>query len=198
MLKHLRSAFILMSLLTLLLGVAYPLAMTGLAQTLFPAQARGGLIVRDGVTIGSRLIGQNFRQEKYFHGRPSATTDVGSDGKTIEAPYNAMGSSGSNLGPISKALIERVKNEADALRAENPKPIPVDLVTTSASGLDPHISVAAAKFQLPRVARARGLSEAAVQSLVAAYTERPLLGVIGEPIVHVLELNLALDRLEKK
>jgi K+-transporting ATPase ATPase C chain len=188
MLKHLRVAAILMVAFTLLLGIAYPLAVTGLAQALFPAQARGSLIVRDGQVVGSSLIGQSFTQERYFQGRPSATSPA----------YNAAGSGGSNLGPTSKALAERVRADVAARQADRKgpvPPVPVDLVTSSASGLDPHITPAAAEFQVPRVARSRGLREGAVRELVAANTSGRLFGIIGEPVVNVLELNLALDRL---
>lgn len=196
MLNALRPALVLFVLLSLLTGVAYPLAMTGLARTLFPAQAGGSLVERDGKVIGSTLIGQNFAAEKYFHGRPSATTDTDPNdaSKTVPAPYNAANSSGSNLGPTSKALRDRIAADAARLHAENPDlPVPVDLVTTSASGLDPQISPAAARFQVPRVAKARGLDSARVQALVEAHTQGRWLGLIGEPTVNVLALNLALD-----
>lgn len=182
--------------MTLLTGIVYPLGMTGIAQAIFPDQANGSLIMRNGKVIGSELIGQNFVSDKYFHGRPSATNapDPKDPNKTVDAPYNAANSSGSNLGPTSKALIDRVKKDAAALAAENPgTPIPVDLVTTSASGLDPDITPAAAYFQIPRVARARGIAQEALRNLVARQIEGRIAGVIGEPHVNVLRLNLSLD-----
>jgi K+-transporting ATPase ATPase C chain len=196
MIKQIRPAIVMLVLLTALTGLAYPLAMTGVAQLVFPSQANGSLISRDGHVIGSALIGQNFTGEKYFHGRPSATTDTDPNDatKTIAAPYNAQNSGGSNLAPTSKALVDRVKGDADKLAAENPgTPIPVDLVTTSASGLDPDISPAGALFQVPRVAKARNLPQDQVRALVEANTTGRLLGLIGEPVVNVLKLNLALD-----
>jgi potassium-transporting ATPase KdpC subunit len=195
MLKELRPAIVMTVAFTLLTGIAYPLAMTGIAQVVFPAQANGSLIERDGHVVGSRLIGQAFAGDNYFHGRPSATTDTdpADATKTVPAPYNAQNSSGSNLGPTSKALIDRVKEDVDKLKADNPKVIPVDLVTASGSGLDPDITPAAAAFQIPRVAKARSMPEAAVADLVARFTQGRTLGVIGEPHVNVLELNLALD-----
>lgn len=199
MLKEIRPAIVMIVLFTLLTGLAYPLAMTGLAQLLFPHQANGSLIVKDGKVLGSELIGQNFADAKYFHGRPSATTatDPNDSTKTVPAPYNAANSSGSNAGPTSKALIERVQGDVEKLKAENPNaPIPVDLVTTSASGLDPHITPAAAYFQVPRVAKARGLSEEKLRELVRQYTEGRFLGIIGEAVVNVLKLNMALDALK--
>lgn len=197
MIKHLLPAVMLTVLMTALTGLAYPLAMTSLAQRIFPHQANGSLIERDGTVIGSELIGQNFTGDGYFHGRPSATTDTDPNDltKTAPAPYNAGNSSGSNLGPTSKALIDRVKEDAQALAAQNPSaPVPVDLVTTSASGLDPDITPAAALFQIPRVAKARKLSEDQLRSLVDDNTTGRLLGVLGEPHVNVLKLNLALDK----
>jgi K+-transporting ATPase ATPase C chain len=196
MLSHFRPALVLLVLFTVLTGAAYPLAMTGLAQLLFPHQANGSLIERDGHIVGSSLIGQSFSGAQYFHSRPSATTDTdpNDSSKTVPAPYNAANSGGSNAGPTAKSLIDRVKDDTARLQAENPGvPVPVDLVTTSASGLDPHISPAAAAFQLPRVAKARGVPEDALRQLVEAHTERRTLGFIGEPVVNVLELNLALD-----
>jgi K+-transporting ATPase ATPase C chain len=184
--------------MTLLTGLAYPLAMTTIAQAIFPHQANGSLIEHDGKVIGSALIGQNFAGETYFHGRPSATTDTDpkDPSKTVPAPYNASNSSGSNLGPTSKTLMDRVTGDAGKLTAENPgTPVPIDLVTTSASGLDPDISPAAALFQVPRIAKARNLPAAKVQQLVEAHTTGRLAGLIGEPHVNVLELNLALDAL---
>ena len=198
MLKEIRPAIVMMVLLTALTGLVYPLAMTGVAQAVFPRQANGSLIVKDGKVIGSELIGQNFADAKYFHGRPSATTDADPNDatKTVPAPYNAANSSGSNAGPTSKALFERVQGDTDKLKAENPTAaVPIDLVTTSASGLDPHITPAAAHFQVPRVAKARGLPEAKVRELVTESIEGRFLGVLGEPRVNVLQLNMALDAL---
>jgi K+-transporting ATPase ATPase C chain len=174
--------------------------MTGISQVLFHHQANGSLIERDGHVIGSASIGQNFTSEKYFHGRPSATTDTDPKDptKTIPMPYDAANSSGSNLGPTSRALVDRVKDATAKLQAENPGvPVPADLVTTSASGLDPDITPAGALFQVPRVAKARGLTQDAVQRLVEEHIDGRFLGVIGEPRVNVLELNLALDALSK-
>jgi K+-transporting ATPase ATPase C chain len=184
--------------LTLLTGIMYPLAMTGIAQGLFPRQANGSLIQVDGKNVGSELIGQNFESDRYFHGRPSATTapDPQDATKTVPAPYNAGNSAGSNLGPTNQALIDRVKDGISKAKAENAAPVPADLVTTSASGLDPHISPEAALFQAPRVAKARGLDEASVTSLVGQHTEGRTAGIWGEPRVNVLLLNLALDRLQ--
>jgi K+-transporting ATPase ATPase C chain len=199
MLREFRPAIVMIVCLTLLTGLAYPLAMTGIAQVLFPRQANGSLIEKDGKVIGSELIGQNFEKPGYFHGRPSATTatDPKDPSKTIPAPYNAASSGGSNAGPTSKALVERIQGDVKALKAENPNvPISVDLVTTSASGLDPEISPAAALFQVPRVARERGLPEDRVRALVTSHIEGRFLGVIGEPRVNVLELNMALDALK--
>ena len=196
--QHIRPAIVMIVLMTLLTGIAYPFAMTGMAQLLFPWQANGSLIERNGKVVGSAVIGQNFSSAKYFHGRPSATTDTDPNDatKTIPAPYNAANSGGSNLGPTSKALIDRVKADSEQLAAENPgQPVPVDLVTTSASGLDPDITPAAALFQMPRVAKERNLPEERVRQLVADNTTGRALGIIGEPHVNVLQLNLALDDL---
>lgn len=196
MLKEIRPAIILLVLLTLITGLAYPLAMTAIAGVVFPKQAEGSLIERDGKVIGSALIGQEFKDDKYFHGRPSATStaDPADATKTVPAPYNAANSSGSNLGPTSKALNDRVKEDVDKLKAENASaPVPVDLVTTSGSGLDPDISPEGALFQVPRVAKARKLPEDRVRQLVADNTAGRLAGLLGEPRVNVLELNLALD-----
>jgi K+-transporting ATPase ATPase C chain len=184
--------------MTVITGLIYPLGMTGLAQLLFPRQANGSLIEKDGAVIGSELIGQNFTHDKYFHGRPSATTepDPNDSTKTVSVPYAADNSGGSNLGPTSQPLIDRVKDDAEKLKAENPStPIPVDLVTTSASGLDPDITPAAAEFQVPRVAKARNLSPEKVRNLVADMTQDRFLGILGEKRVNVLKLNLALDQL---
>jgi K+-transporting ATPase ATPase C chain len=200
MLKEIRPAIVLVVALTLITGLAYPLAMTGLAQAIFPKEAQGSIIERDGKVVGSALIGQVFTSDQYFHGRPSATTapDPKDASKTVPAPYNAANSSGSNLGPTNKALIDRVKDDVDKLKAENPSAsVPVDLVTTSASGLDPDISPEAALFQVPRVAKARKMPEDRVRQLVAAQTEGRFAGLLGEPRVNVLALNLALDAASK-
>jgi potassium-transporting ATPase KdpC subunit len=201
MLKEIRPAIVMMVLFTVLTGLAYPLAMTGIAQAVFPRQANGSLIEKDGKVIGSELIGQNFTEDKYFRGRPSATTDVDPKDatKTVPAPYNAANSSASNAGPTSKALMERVQGDVEKLKAENPNAaVPVDLVTTSASGLDPDITPAAALFQVPRIAKARGLPEARVRELVGQQIEGRFLGVIGEPRVNVMRLNMALDALRSQ
>ncbi|MGA8954293.1 MAG: K(+)-transporting ATPase subunit C, partial [Pseudolabrys sp.] len=189
MLKEIRPAITMIVAFTIITGLAYPFAMTGLASVLFPSQASGSLIEKDGKVVGSALIGQVFADDKYFHGRPSATSapDPKDPSKTIDAPYNAANSSGSNLGPTSKALIERIKGDVETLKKENPSAaVPVDLVTTSGSGLDPDISPAAAVFQVPRVAKARNLPEERVRALVEAQVEGRTFGLLGEPRVNVL------------
>jgi K+-transporting ATPase ATPase C chain len=196
MLREIRPAIILLVLLTLITGLAYPLAMTAIAGAIFPKQAQGSLIEKDGKVVGSALIGQEFKDDKYFHGRPSATSapNPADSTKTVPAPYNAANSGGSNLGPTSKALNDRVKEDVEKLKAENPSAsVPVDLVTTSASGLDPDISPEAAQFQVPRVAKARKMPEELVRRLVAVNTQGRTAGLLGEPRVNVLALNLALD-----
>ena len=198
MLREIRPAIVVLLALTIITGLVYPLAMTGIAQVIFPYRAQGSMIERDGKVVGSALIGQNFTSDKYFHGRPSATTapDPNDPTKTVAAPYNAANSGGSNLGPSNKALIDRVQGDLDKLKKENPSvAVPADLVTTSASGLDPDISPEAALFQVPRIAKARNLPENRIRELVADQTEGRFLGLLGEPRVNVLLLNLALDRL---
>jgi potassium-transporting ATPase KdpC subunit len=198
MLREIRPAIVVLIALTLITGLAYPLAMTGIAQALFPRQAQGSLIERNGTVIGSELIGQQFESDKYFHGRPSATTapDPNDSTKTVPAPYNAANSGASNLGPSNKALIDRVQADIEKLKQENPSmPAPMDLVTTSASGLDPHISPEAALFQVPRIAKVRNLPEQRIRQFVGDHTEGRLFGLLGEPRVNVLLLNLALDQL---
>jgi potassium-transporting ATPase KdpC subunit len=197
MLKEIRPAIVLVVALTLITGLFYPLVMTGIAGVIFPAQARGSLVERDGQVVGSALIGQAFAGDGYFHGRPSATTapDPADSTKTVPAPYNAASSGGSNLGPTSKALSERLAADVAKLKQENPgAPVPVDLVTTSGSGLDPHISPDAALFQVPRVAKARNMPEDRLRQIVNEHVETRFLGLLGEPRVNVLALNLALDR----
>lgn len=199
MLKEIRPAIAMIVLMTVLTGLAYPLAMTGVAGLLFPHQASGSLIEKDGKVLGSELIGQNFSKPGYFRGRPSATSapDPNDPAKSVAAPYNAANSSGSNAGPTSKSLAERVEADVKSLEEENPKaPVPIDLVTSSASGLDPHISPEAALFQVPRVAKERGVAEEKLRDLVRQNTEGRLLGLIGEPRVNVLRLNMALDALK--
>jgi K+-transporting ATPase ATPase C chain len=196
MIQLFRPAFVLLFGMTVLLGLAYPAAVTGIAQLVFPREANGSLIERNGAVIGSSLIGQNFTDPRYFHPRPSATSATDEAGNSVALPYNAASSSGSNLGPTSKALIDRVAGDIAAL--ETPKPVPVDLVTTSASGLDPHVSPEAARLQIERVAKARDLPVAVVRELVERSVETRLMGLIGEPRVNVLALNLALDDMATK
>jgi K+-transporting ATPase ATPase C chain len=201
MLKEIRPAILVLLVLTLITGLAYPLAMTALAGVIFPKQAQGSLIEKDGKVVGSALIGQEFKDDKYFHGRPSATSapDPADSSKTVPAPYNATNSGGSNLGPTSKALNDRIKEDVEKLKAENPAAsVPVDLVTTSASGLDPDISPDAALFQVPRVARARKMPEAQVRQLVTEHSQGRMAGLLGEPRINVLALNLALDAVTPK
>src|ERR1700739_1882980 len=196
MLREVRPAIILLLALTVITGLAYPLAITAVAGAIFPKQAEGSLVERDGKVVGSALIGQEFKSDKYFHGRPSATSapDPNDAAKTVPAPYNAGNSGGSNLGPSNKALIERVQADIDALKKENPsEPVPIDLVTTSGSGLDPDISPEAAYFQVPRVAKAGNLSEERVRQLVNEHIQERFLGILGESRVNVLQLNIALD-----
>ncbi len=199
MLKQIRPAILMIVVMTIITGLAYPLGITGLAQLVFPRQANGSLIEKNGKVIGSTLIGQTFTSANYFHGRPSATTepDPKDSTKTIPTPYAADNSAGSNAGPTAKSLIERVTGDVKTLKDENPSaPVPVDLVTTSASGLDPDITPAGALFQVPRVAKARGMPEDRVRQLVTDHTSGRVLGLIGEPHVNVLQLNLALDQLK--
>ena len=199
MLKEIRPAIVMVVLLTLITGLVYPLAMTGIAGVIFPYQAQGSLIEKDSKVIGSTLIGQVFNDDKYFHGRPSATNapDPKDSTKTVDAPYNATNSMGSNLGPTNKALIDRIKGQVEELKKENASAtVPMDMVTTSASGLDPDISPEAAYFQVPRVAKARGVPEARIRALVDGQVEGRTFGLLGEPRVNVLNLNLALDALK--
>jgi K+-transporting ATPase ATPase C chain len=201
MLKEIRPAIVLLLGLAVITGVIYPLGMTALSGVIFPAQAAGSLVERDGKVIGSSLIGQDFTSDGYFHGRPSATTgpDPKDATKTVPQPYNAVNSMGSNLGPTSKALNDRIKEDVEKLKAENPSmAVPVDLVTTSGSGLDPNISPEAALFQVPRVAKARKLAEDRLRQLVTENTSGRFAGLLGEPRVSVLALNLALDAAAKK
>jgi potassium-transporting ATPase KdpC subunit len=199
--REIRPAIVVLVVLTAITGLAYPLTITGLAGLVFPHQAQGSLIVRGNEVVGAALIGQDFTSDRYFHGRPSATTtpDPQDSTKTVPKPYNAAGSGGSNLGPTNKALIDRVGADMEKLKKENPgATVPIDLVTTSGSGLDPDISPDAAFFQVPRIAGARKLSEDRVRQLVGEHIARPLVGVLGEPHVNVLALNLALDQLAPK
>src|SRR5882724_2030192 len=201
MLREIRPAILVLVALTLITGLAYPLAMTAIAGVIFPKQAQGSLIEKDGKVVGSALIGQEFKEDKYFHGRPSATVapDPNDSSKTVPSPYNAANSGGSNLGPTSKALNDRIKEDVDKLKAENSSAsVPIDLVTTSASGLDPEISPEGALFQVPRIARARDMPEERVRQLVAQNTQSRLAGLLGEPRVNVLALNLALDAAARK
>jgi K+-transporting ATPase ATPase C chain len=196
-LKEIRPAIVLIVAFTIITGLLYPLVMTGIAETIFPHQAYGSLVEKDGKVIGSELMGQYFTSDRYFHGRPSATLgpDPSDPSKTVSVPYNAANSMGSNLGPTSKALIDRVKGDVDKLKAENPSAqVPVDLVTTSGSGLDPHISPEAAYFQVPRIAKARNMPENALQALITEHIQGRTLGLLGDPRVNVLELNLVLDK----
>jgi K+-transporting ATPase ATPase C chain len=196
MLRELRPAFVIVIALTIITGIVYPLAVTGIARVAFPYQAQGSVLERDGKVIGSALIGQQFTSERYFHARPSATVapDPNDATKTVAVPYNAANSGGSNLGPTNKALVERIAADLEKLKQENPSAaVPPDLVTTSGSGLDPDISPAAALFQVPRVARARNLPDDLVRELVQKHIEDRLFGILGEPRVNVLALNLALD-----
>ncbi|HEX4407174.1 MAG TPA: K(+)-transporting ATPase subunit C [Xanthobacteraceae bacterium] len=198
MYREIRPALVVLVALTLITGLVYPLAITGIAGVIFPTQAQGSLIERDGHVVGSALIGQQFDSDKYFHGRLSATTapDPSDSTKTVAAPYNAANSGGSNLGPSNKALVDRVQGDMDKLKKENPSAsVPIDLVTTSASGLDPDISPDAALFQIPRIAKARNLPEDRLRQLVTEHTDGRWLGLLGEPRVNVLLLNLALDKL---
>lgn len=201
MLKELRPAILLGISLLLITGLVYPLAITGIAEAIFPHQAEGSPITLNGKVVGSELIGQSFTSDRYFHGRPSATLgpDPADASKSVPQPYNAANSMGSNLGPTNKALIERVQSDVTKLRQENASAaVPIDLVTTTASGLDPHISPEAALFQVPRVARARNLAEDRVRQLVNEHLENRELGLLGEPRVNVLALNMALDQIAAK
>jgi potassium-transporting ATPase KdpC subunit len=197
MLKELRPAIMLVVLFTIITGLIYPFLVTGIAQVAFPHQANGSLATRDGKVVGSEVMGQNFTSDQYFNSRPSATSkpDPKDSTKTVDEPYNAANTSGSNLGPTSKALVERVTEDVEKRKKENPNTrVPTDLVTASGSGLDPHISPEAALFQVPRVANARNMPEDRVRQLVSQHVEGRTLGIFGEPRVNVLALNMALDR----
>jgi K+-transporting ATPase ATPase C chain len=201
MLREIRPAIIILIVLTLTTGLGYPLVLTAIAGVIFPKQARGSLIERNGKVVGSALIGQQFTSNKYFHGRPSATTapDPADATKTVSAPYNAANSGGSNLGPTSQALNDRIKDDVSKLKAENPSAaVPIDLVTTSGSGLDPDISPEGALFQVPRIAKVRNMPEDRVRQLVSDHTQSRFVGLLGEPSVNVLALNLALDAAASK
>lgn len=196
MFKQIRPAIVMIVVMTAVTGLLYPIGMTSVAQAFFPHQANGSLVEKDGKVIGSTLIGQAFTSDRYFHGRPSATTatDPNDATKSVASPYNAANSVGSNLGPTSSSLITRIKGDADALKAANPNvPVPIDLVTTSGSGLDPHISPEDAYYQIPRVAKARSLDEAKLRELVDGAIQPRELGVLGEPVINVLALNQLLD-----
>jgi potassium-transporting ATPase KdpC subunit len=195
MLSHLRAALVLLVFFTALTGFAYPLLITGLTQVVLPVQANGSLVRRGDAVVGSALIGQSFTSDRYFQGRPSATSapDPKHDTKSVDAPYNAGSSAGSNLGPLSKKLLERVAGDVDTLRKAGAAVIPADAVTTSASGLDPHISPAFARLQVDRIAKSRGIAPERIRALLDRHIETPMLGFIGEPRVNVLLLNLALD-----
>jgi len=198
MLKEIRPTIVFILALTILTGLVYPLVMTGIAGVIFPYQSQGSMIEQGGKVVGSALIGQEFTSDRYFHGRPSATVapDPNDASKTVPAPYNAANSGGSNLGPTNKALVDRVQGDVEKLKQENPSAaVPIDLVTTSGGGFDPHISPQAAFFQVPRVAKARNLPEDLVRQLVEQHIEARTLGLLGEPRVNVLALNLALDGL---
>jgi potassium-transporting ATPase KdpC subunit len=198
MLRELRPALVMIVLFTIITGLIYPFVITGIAQVAFPYQANGSLVVKDGSVIGSELMGQSFTSDRYFQGRPSATSapDPADSTKTVDAPYNAANTAGSNLGPTSKALIDRITKDVEERKGQNPNaPVPTDLVTASGSGLDPHTSPAAALFQVPRVAKARNLPEDRLRQLVNEHIQGRTLGVLGEPRVNVLALNMALDRL---
>jgi K+-transporting ATPase ATPase C chain len=197
MLKELRPALALIVLFTIITGLIYPLVITGIAQVIFPHQANGSLVVQNGNVVGSELMGQAFSSDRYFQGRPSATVapDPNDPSKTVDAPYNAANTAGSNLGPTSKTLIERLTKDVEERRSQNPNAqVPTDLVTASSSGVDPHISPAAALFQVPRVAQARNLPEERLRQLVNEHIEDRVLGIFGDPRVNVLALNMALDR----
>ena len=201
MLRQLRPALVMIIAMTIITGILYPFAMTGISQVIFPRQANGSLTERGGTVIGSELVGQSFTSDRYFHGRPSATSgpDPADPSKSASVPYNAANSGGSNLGPTNQALIERVQENAAKLKAQNANaPVPIDLVTMSGSGLDPHVSPEAALFQVPRVAQARGVPVDRIRQLVTQHTEGRLLGVVGEPRVNVLALNLALDQMPQR